>query len=476
MINDKIAAAKQAKRQHLLKTLLLVLLITLLGFALIIWASLPSSTEQSTDKVASKSETTTDVALEIDSALFRQAYIDAFADFENKFRPQLDKIDLPQWDKALAENLEALEAQALSQFSAGEYGKAYRSIKALTEQADNTISESKTEFDKAMQDAKNAFDDNDYPRAKAAIDKAQMLDQASEEAENFSERVAKLPEIVDLVARIKTANAENNQQRELDLIQQLLKLTPERDALKQRAQQLTTKLNTGEFQKQIAQGHQALENANTSTAQTALDKARQIYPARPEVQALSSAIQQTRENQQIRELQAKASSAEAADNWADVKTSLEKIQALRPNDKAVTENLAVARDIVDLKSRIDKTLASPYRLSDAAAGKEARELVEAAQAYQTQSASLKAKARELDDVLSAANQPVDITIHSDNQTHISVRGVGHVGVTDTKTIQLKPGTYTFEGKRAGYKSKLKEVQVPLVQNSVTLMLVCDEPI
>ena len=124
MINDKIAAAKQAKRQHIFKTLLLVLLISLAGLALIIWASLPKSVDNTAEEAAPEAETTTGAVSATDDALLRQAYIDAFAVFENELRPQLAKIDLPRWDKARADNLKALEAQALREFSAGDYGKA----------------------------------------------------------------------------------------------------------------------------------------------------------------------------------------------------------------------------------------------------------------------------------------------------------------------------------------------------------------
>lgn len=476
MINDKIAAAKQAKRRHLFKTLLFVLLISLLGLALIIWASLPKSADDASQDIVVESESTSHLTSEVDGPLLREAYIEAFAEFENALRPQLNKIDLPQWDKPLADRLKSLESRALKQFSSGDYHEAYASIKTLSTQAESTISESKKQFEQAFQNAEDAFDDNDYARAKPAIDKAQLLDNTSEKAQKFGERVEKLPEIAELVSQIKTANAENNPQRERDLIKQLLKLTPEQESLKQRAQQLTNQLNTSQFQRHIAQGYQGLENAQPSSARTALNKAKQIYPGRAEVQKLGNAIQQAQETQRIRELQADATQAESAGNWTKVEASLRQIQSLRPNDKAVNEKLAVASDIVDLQSELDKTLASPYRLTDSAAADDAQALVAAARDYQAKSAILTNKSRELKALLEAVNQPVDVKIRSDNQTYITVRGVGIVGETEVKTIQLKPGNYTFEGKRPGYQSKLAEVQVPLDLKPVTLTLICDEPI
>lgn len=474
MINDKIAAAKQAKRLHLVRALLFVLLLSITGLAVIFWASLPEPSPPAAGQT--EPAVTETLSTAADDALLRQAYLDAFAQFENTLRPELNKIDLPEWNKPLAQQLTELEKQAISRFGAAEYDKALMLIKQLMQLAENTISDSQKQFADTMQTAQTAFDDNDYSRAKPAIDKALMLDNTSTDAQKLAVRVAQLPEIADLVTKIKTANAENNRQRELELINQLLKLTPEREALKQRSQQLTTAINSDNFQQQINQAYQALENTNLPAAQASLAKAKQLYPDRSEVQRLAEAIAQYQQQQKIRQLQADAAAAESADDWATVKKHLQQIQALQPDDKANTDKLLIASDIVELQQTIDTALSSPYRLADKTAADTAQAALNAAREYQNKSAKLAAKSQQLDAVLTAIKQPVAVNIRSDNQTHISVRGVGNVGMTEAKTIQLKPGNYTFEGKRAGYKSKLQEVQVPLDQTSVTVTLICDEAI
>jgi hypothetical protein len=74
------------------------------------------------------------------------------------------------------------------------------------------------------------------------------------------------------------------------------------------------------------------------------------------------------------------------------------------------------------------------------------------------------------------NKKITVEVISDNQTHILVRGVGVVGQTSLKTIQLTPGNYTFEGKRKGYKSKLINVLIPYDKPTFSLSIHCDEPI
>ncbi|MDT8312029.1 MAG: hypothetical protein RQ732_11325, partial [Methylophaga sp.] len=273
MINDKIAAAKQAKRLHIFQALLFVLLLSLLGLGILYWASQPKALDRSLAEAEPSAEIV-EISPSADNAELRQAYLEAYAEFENELRQQLDNIDIPAWDKPLSEKLDTLEKQAVQQFASSNYAKAYNSITQLITLAEDTIADSQSQFTEAMQAAQSAFDDNDYPNAKQAIDKALMLDTGSEDAKKLADRVAQLPEINDLLSQIQTANAENNRQRERDLINQLLKLVPEREALKQRSQQLTTAINNDNFQQQINQGYQALGNANLSAAQSALDKAR----------------------------------------------------------------------------------------------------------------------------------------------------------------------------------------------------------
>ncbi len=476
MINEKIAAAKKAKRLHIVQMLLFVLLLSFLGWGIIFFASQPKAPDMSSVEAESSAVETVASNLIADDAARRQAYLEAYARFENELRPQLSKIDLPAWDKTLSEKLNTIEKQAVQQFAASNYASAYSSITQLIKLAEDSIADSQSQFAEAMQTAKNAFDNYDYLNAKKAIDKALILDTSSADAKKLAERIAQLPEINDLLNQIKIANAENNRRQERDLINQLLKLVPEREALKQRAQQLTSAMNTDLFQQHINQAYQALENANIVAAQSALDKAKQLYPDRAEVRDLNQAIQQSVQAQELQKLQTAAANAEAADNWMAVQTHRRQIQTLQPADKANADQLAAANKIVSLQQQMDAALAAPLRLSNQSAASDAEALLFEARNFHNQSATLAAKSQQLASVLMAANQPVAVEVRSDNQTFISVRGVGNVGVTDAKTIQLKPGNYTFEGKRTGYKSKLKEVQVPLDKASISVTLICDEPI
>lgn len=478
MIHQKIAEAKLAKRKLFFRTLLIIILLSVFCVALIWWASAPKTssnnveTEQSLDIVDISSQET----VSEDKETLRQHYLDAYAHFENTIKPELNKIDLPTWDKPLADRLNANESAAIKQFGEAKYVQANATIDVLIKLAETTITDSQNQFESAMKNAQKAFDENQYEQAKVAISKALLLDNSSNQASALAERIEQLPEIAALVEQIEVAKVENNPQTELTLINQLLSLTPEREALKQRAQALQTTLNNQKFQSLISQSYAAIDDGRIEAAKSALSQARNIYSNRTELSDVNTAIQQYEKNQRIQSGLTNAAQAESNDNWQAVKTNLEQVVKENPNNKSATEKLALANNILSLNKQIDDYLESPYRLSNNQLAEQARAAINTAAAYRNQSLSLTRKSRELETVLTAVNQTVPVEVRSDNQTHILVRGVGNVGVVDSKVIQLKPGQYTFEGKRQGYKSKLVEVTIPYDVNRFSLTLVCDEPI
>jgi len=478
MIHQKIAEARLAKRKLFFKTLLIISLLSVFCVALILWSSAPKTrsnnaeTEQPLDIVDISPLENGNQDLEI----LRQQYLEAYAHFENTIKPELNKIDLPKWDKPLADRLNANESAAIKQFGEAKYAQANATLDALIKLAETTITDSQNQFESAMQTAQQAFEDNQYEQAKAAISKALMLDSSSNQASALAERIEQLPEIASLVEQIEVAKVENNPQTELTLINQLLTLTPEREALKQRAQTLQTTLNNQKFQSLISQSYAAIDNGRIEAAKSALSQARNIYSNRTELGDVNTAIQQYEKNQRIQSGLTNAAQAESNDNWQAVKTNLEQVVKENPNNKTATEKLTMANNILSLNKQIDDYLESPYRLTNNQLAEQARAAINAAAAFRNQSLSLTRKSRELETVLTAVNQTVPVEVRSDKQTHILVRGVGNVGVVDSKVIQLKPGQYTFEGKRQGYKSKLVEVTIPYDVNRFSLTLVCDEPI
>jgi len=75
-----------------------------------------------------------------------------------------------------------------------------------------------------------------------------------------------------------------------------------------------------------------------------------------------------------------------------------------------------------------------------------------------------------------SGRPVEITVVSDRATVVMIRGVRSLGRIDRTTVTLRPGTYVFQGYRAGYRATQVEVRVAAGSKPGEVVVVCDERI
>ena len=484
ILEQKLIEAKAKQRGQLIKAVIGLITVSLLCAVVILFISYGHINDDT--KVVSLSNT---IEIEqnvlavspkqspiVSDEQLRQSYIDALSDYENTLKPELNKIDLEKWDQARSQRLVLLEDEALSKFSVADYVGAVSSIEELKQFAQAMITDSQQEFEQAMSSAQSAYDADSYDDAKFQIANALMLDITSVEADALFTKIDKLPEILTLVEEINTARVENKPEKELNLIKELIKLDPEREAFVERKQVLIDSINNTNFKSYIAQSYQAIKQGNTGKARQKIVAAKNIFPNRQEVSDALLALQQLEKKQNLKRYQQKAQSAIAADDWVTAKKLLELALRERADDKVIQKSLLKATTIIALNNEFEQQLKHPYRLSNKQLASRMKDKTIQASAFVNASPSLNKNTQKLSHIIDSMNKKISVEVVSDNQTDILVRGVGVVGVTQLKTIQLTPGRYTFEGKRKGFKSKLIDVLIPYDQTSYRLSIRCDEPI
>jgi uncharacterized protein YnzC (UPF0291/DUF896 family) len=480
MIAEEIARARQTKQKRLLTGLIVVIALALLAAILLYVVSNLSLVHQH-DDAQPTAERTPNLATETtqtpgNEAALRQAYLEAFAFFENTLKPQLETIDIVDWDSALADSLKQQEKAALSAFAAGNYANAIKAMDGLTATAEKAITDSKSAYEQAMQEAQAAYQDDDYERARLAIDRAQMLDNSAKQARELAAQIERIPQINELKESIRVAKVENNASKELQLIEQLLKLDADRPVMQERAATLRSQQAETQFSQRIQQAYRAIENREPAQARQALVAAEKMYPARAAVSDVKKQLASLESQLRFETHTARALAAEKADDWNTAKQQLELAIKEKPADKAISDKLADAERIVSLSETLKRLQAAPFRLAKQQAKTEANIALIQAEAFTQKSPSLAKMRAQLESTIRAVNTPVKVTVLSDDNTFVSVRGVGNVGTTSSKVIELKPGPYTFEGKRKGYKSKLVEVMIPIDVSTYQLRVVADERI
>ncbi len=479
MLEHKIAEAKATKRKRFFTLIITTIAISLVCVLAIVFPSYYQNHLKDTESVIP--ETVDDagesvVSDKLSNEKFRQSYIELLGEYENNIEPQLNKINLIKWDKKRSDKLSILKEEALSKFSIAEYANAYNKLVQAKQLAESIIVDSQNQFAKALSRAQQAYNLDDYKNADEQIKTAIMLDSQSEEAYELSNKIKKLSEILPLLEKARTARIENNNEKELALLEDIIKISPERTSSIERKNVLIDLIANKNFKLNITRSYTAIERADTTAARKNLSNAKKIFPDRSEIRKVALAIEELESKQRFEKYQQAAQKAMKNDDWLTAKQQLELALKERQGDASILASLTKATSIIKLKTDFDQLLARPYSLSNELVSANANQRITEAKAYADVSPDLNAKAGKLELLITRMNNKVPVEVISDNETNVLVRGVGIVGKTQLKTIQLKPGQYKFEGKREGYKSKLIDVLIPYDKPASKITVICDEPI
>lgn len=482
ILEEKILEAKVKRRKHFVNIGMGLIALSLLCSWLIYFLSthpFAADTGKAETVLAIPNEALISQPAESDAIAddsLRQTYINALTHYQNNLIPELNKIDLTAWDKVRSEGLALLKDKAIAEFTAGNYATALNTLEDLNQAAQTTIDDSQQAFRQALSNAEKAYGRDDYDDADDQITQALMFDKTSVQAMVLSAKIDQLPEILPQLEKIENARVENNLNKELSLIKDLLQRVPDRTGAIERKQVLINSIGNRDFNTYITQSYQALKQGNTQSVKQKIASAKKIAPNRKEIIEVTRALQQFETRQRFKTHQQKAQIAISSDDWITAKKQLGQALQEQSNDTKTQQSLAQAISIVALNDSFKQHIKDPYHLSNKQLASKLNNKINQAAAFSNLSPSLAKNANALSRLIKNMNTKVSVGITSDEQTTVLVRGVGVVGKTQSKTIQLLPGKYTFEGKRKGFKSKLIHVEVPHDKASVHIDIRCDEHI
>ena len=413
---------------------------------------------------------------EQDVASLRAQFITALGRYEEEWEPQLAGIDWAAWDPARANALTSRKQDALKHFAEASYRLALNALTDLEQQTKDALRERGVQFDQAYAAAQSAHARLDYDQAVRHIGQALILDQDAKEAQALQARIEHLPQLLPWMESARVARVENKPEEELRWLAAILKQDPEWQDVQKRHQVLQKDMQASRYAALIQEATALLAQGKIQSLQVVLRQAEALAPGRPELIALREDLAALERNRRLQLALEEARRAQLQDDWPRAQRYFTKALAESPTLKEANTGLQEAKRLIELGNALDLALQDPYRLADPGVASRARNSLQEAESYQAKSPRLQEKSRQLEHLLQQVGRDIAVQIHSDGSTHIRVRGVGEVGVTTSRTINLKPGHYTFEGRRKGYKSKLLPVRVPYDQDLVRVYLVCDEPI
>ncbi|RLA22017.1 MAG: hypothetical protein DRQ61_07385 [Gammaproteobacteria bacterium] len=479
MLNKEIArASKEAARQRRRNTLTILggvgsVIFFLISLSFIDFSEQPEPQQPSIPVQQTIYEPSPSVGT---APVSRTQFKEQLRHYEEGIEPRLDTLNWEASASGSQNDLLVLKEQALTAFSSGDYDLALGNLNHAQSLAETVLEERQMRFQQAFLQAEAHFTELSYEKAKLKIEKALFFWPDEEQALTLQIRIEKLPQIKELLEEIGVAQVENNLQKEVNLIRQLIVLDPERLELVPHLEKLERELDESRFAAHIDEGIRQVGKWNLAGARSSLAAARKIYPNRNEVTLLSNKVSGLRKDLLLKRALADLKVSVASDDWHRVEIVAGEALKVHPTNQILVDRYKLARRVVSAMQSIESFVSSPGRLSSVNVAQLAHQAIAEAAVLTRQSPSLLNQSRELERLLVTYNKEVDVFVASDNKTTIFVKGVGKIGLTLGYTIKLKPGEYLFEGRRKGFRSTLVRVQIPVGETSVTVKVICNERI
>jgi len=486
MLQDTLHQARLASSKRRQRMLLIVVAILLAGIAIAVInpGLFNIATEPATSSISkarlealppSPSQLQSQAAHQPQAAL-REQFIQQLQRYEATREPELASANLKQWALEQSDTIASLKAAAIASFGQEKYTAGLQQLSQLNTLAQQVLVERDTTFAAEIEAASQALHDDHYTTGKLHIEKALLLKPDNQAAQDLAQQLEALPALLIQLKAARIAHIENNVAKEYAALDKAVQIAPQRHQLKQRRDMLAEQIKEQQFDKLIAQSLVRLKQHDLNAARHNEQLANALYPGRPEIQSLHAAISKASAAMAWQQMRTHAKQAMAEDDWPAALSIYSAAAKQFPDDPSIRDGLQLANRVVTVQRAMADYLKQPERLASPNIARSAEDTLKQAGVFAHNSPTLSRQKTALKTLLSQVHVNIPVFVKSDNQTYILVRGIGKVGKTPGRTIQLKPGLYTFEGTRSGYKSKLVQVRIPIGQTSFQVEVVCDEHI
>ncbi len=341
--------------------------------------------------------------------------------------------------------------------------------------------------------------------ARQAFELASRIDPSNSQAADGLKRTQALDGTLPLLVDGMNAESAHDYARAAQDYRRLLSSDPGNAKAQAGLRRATAALGTDQYSKAVGIGLDALRDGRLQAARQAFELAHRIDHRGREAEEGLERVSDAMQARELSRLQSRGMVLEAQQRWGEALQVYEQALDIDPSlsfaqqgktrvaARMSTEpvqlasagpgvDLAGARPapagltVPDLASRMQALVDDPRSLDSPAVRAEAAALIRESEAMQPASGLQRQMASRLAALLLEYDKTVRLSLTSDNVTEVEIPQIGSFGTFSRREIDLKPGTYTVIGTRAGYRDVRRDVTIEPGQESQTISVSCQEPI
>ena len=379
-----------------------------------------------------------------------------------------------RWATASFADAETQVTKAAAAFDAKDFRAAVEGYRAVSASLTALEADSSKQLETAKSAGFAALASGNLDAAAAAFDLALAIAPTDAAALRGKSRVASFPAVQQQLQIAATAEATGDIPAAANAWRAALKLDPETEAARAALARIEGRAASARFEKTMAAALSALDSGRLDDADRELKSAAAQRPGDAAVTEAQTRLARARREQQLAALGTQAAADVRVENWASAIKRYEAVLAIDPSLAAAQSGLAAARPRAALAARLDAWIAQPSRLSSEAVHGEASQVLAAARDIANPGPLLQKQIATLDQLLTAAATPQEVTLQSDDKTEVTVYKVGAQGKFKDKRLALKPGRYTAVGARPGYVDVRVEFEVTAGSAPAPVQIRCEE--
>lgn len=367
-------------------------------------------------------------------------------------------------------SLESLAEEADKYFNKDLFTEAIEKFNESIMMANQIIERAAIELDKNIDSGFNFLLLNNAIDAEISFRRALEIDPNNSMANKGLNRALVLDKVFKYINDAQLLISVNSLDEAKDLIDKAAQLDNEYLGLDKLRLTVIELIKARDLNNLITDGYKYLKLLKFNDAKINFDKALSIEKdSKLAIEGINSANEGIKKNI-IEKEKLLAFEALTLEDFAKSSLHFQNILNLDPNIQFAIIGLQEVKRFKELEFHLDRYINRPDRLSSPNVYDEALGIFTASNSLNLQK-RLSSKKAQLELLLTKFSEEIDITIISDNRTQVTIINIGSIGVFNKKEIKLNPGKYTFVGKRKGFVT-IRRV-IDLIE-STTIKIQCIE--
>lgn len=213
------------------------------------------------------------------------------------------------------------------------------------------------------------------------------------------------------------------------------------------------------FAEAKAAADEALKARDWNKAIAELQKALKVYPQKAEVQAQLKSVRESAHKEAVQKALARGFEYEKAYQWREARDAYNETMQLDPDHVEAKEGYTRVGTVIRALLQYEKYIEAAEQLANKADFQGAIRRFNEAMAVKPAYLVSSDRVQQLQALLMAQNNPVEITFKSDNETWVQISSFRAPKKFETETIKILPGNYDVIGRRRGYRDVVMLLQV-----------------